>query len=240
MQFADNQLGTGDKSVAFLMKKLDAIVFDFDGTLADVPLDLEFMKTKIAALGEVFLEERPTPGPTPALEWLEELVQEALKWDEAEGKEFRTRGHLVITAMELDAARDGKLFDFTKPTFELLRERDIPTGVITRNISAAVRVVFPEIEEMTQAFIPRESATKVKPDPAHLVQALDCIGVAPQNSLMVGDHPIDVETAIKAGALSAAVTSGNIDAKGFAHLSPDFIANNVGELMTQLEEQGLL
>ena len=59
---------------AFFMHKLDAIIFDFDGTLADVPLDLEFMKVKIAALGEVCLEERPTPGKTPALEWLEELV----------------------------------------------------------------------------------------------------------------------------------------------------------------------
>jgi len=46
------------------LKKLEAIIFDFDGTLADVPLDFELMKTKIAALGEVFLEERP-PARNP-------------------------------------------------------------------------------------------------------------------------------------------------------------------------------
>jgi len=78
------------------LKKLEAIIFDFDGTLADVPLDFELMKTKIAALGEVFLEERP-PGPKPALKWLEELVQEAMQWDVAEAKEFRSRGHMIIT-----------------------------------------------------------------------------------------------------------------------------------------------
>lgn len=97
------------------MSRLDAIVFDFDGTLADVPLDFDLMKTKIAALGEVFLGQRPDPGPKPALEWLDELVGEAMEWDEDEGKEFRTRGRLVITAMELDAARDGSLFEFTRP-----------------------------------------------------------------------------------------------------------------------------
>ena len=163
-----------------------------------------------------------------------------MKWDEDEGKEFRTRGHLVITATELDAARDGKLFEFTRPTFELLKERGIASGVITRNISAAVRVVFPEIEEMAQTFVPREIACKVKPDPAHLFQALDCVGAAAANSLMVGDHPMDVQTAKNAGALSAAVTSGNVDAAGFAHLNPDFIAEDVGQLMQQLEVKGLV
>lgn len=222
------------------MKKLDAIIFDFDGTLADVPLDFDRMKTKIAALGEVFLEERPTPGPTPALEWLEELVQEAMKWDEDEGKEFRTRGRLVITAMELDAARDGKLFPFTRPTFAMLNERGIGTGVITRNISAAVRVVFPDIEELTQAFIPREIASKVKPDPAHLLQALDRLNVAPAKALMVGDHPMDIETAKRAGTLSAAVTTGRMQAADFASLSPDFLAPDAGALMTILNESGLI
>ncbi len=222
------------------MPKLDAIVFDFDGTLADVPLDLEFMKVKIAALGEVFLEERPTPGPKPALEWLEELVQEALQWDEAEGKEFRTRGQLVITAMELDAARDGELFPFTRPTFALLKDRGIGAGIITRNISAAVRIVFPDVKEMTQAFIPREDTSRVKPDPDHLFQALKQMDAAPSKSLMVGDHPMDVETAKAAGTLSAAVTSGSMNADAFAHLDPDFVAPDVGVLMVQLEDAGLL
>lgn len=222
------------------MPKLDAIIFDFDGTLADVPLDFDLMKTKIAALGEVFLEERPTPGPTPALEWLEELVQEALEWDEDEGKEFRTRGQLVITAMELDAARDGELFPFTRPTFEMLHERGIGTGIITRNISAAVRVVFPDVCEMTQAFVPREDATVVKPDPAHLFQAMEIMGVSADKTLMVGDHPMDVQTAKAAGTLSAAVTSGRMDAASFETLSPDFIADDVGALMKQLEAKSML
>lgn len=222
------------------MPKLDAIVFDFDGTLADVPLDFDLMKTRIAALGEVFLGERPTPGSTPALEWLEELVQEALQWDEDEGKEFRTRGRLVITAMEMDAARDGALFPFTLPTFEMLHERGIGTGIITRNISAAVRVVFPDVDRLTQAFVPREDAVVVKPDPGHLFQALEKMEAAVGNSLMVGDHPMDVQTAKAAGALSAAVTSGRMTALDFEPLSPDFIAPDVGALMIQLEKAGLL
>jgi phosphoglycolate phosphatase len=222
------------------LSKLDAIIFDFDGTLADVPLDFDRMKIKIAALGEVFLEERPVPNSKPALEWLEELVQQAMEWDEDEGKEFRSRGQLVITAMEMDAAREGKLFEFTRPMFKMLRERGVSIGVITRNITPAVKIVFPDIEEMTQAFIPREDAKSVKPDPAHLFQALEIVGAEPSRTLMVGDHPMDVQTGKNGGTLSAAVTSGHIDAAGFAAFEPDFIASDVGALMLQLEEAGLI
>jgi phosphoglycolate phosphatase len=222
------------------MQRLDAVIFDFDGTLADVPLDFALMKTKIAALGEVFLGERPTPGELPALEWLEELVRQTMELDEAEGKEFRTRGQLVITAMELDAARDGRLFEFTRPALTLLRERGVAPGIITRNISAAVRAVFPDVCELTRVFIPREDAARVKPHPDHLLRALDLVGAHPERSLMVGDHPMDVETGKNAGTLTAGVTSGRMTAQDFAPHEPDFIAADVGELMARLEESGLL
>jgi len=222
------------------MSKLDAIIFDFDGTLADVPLDFDRMKTKIAALGEVFMDERPVPNSRPALEWLEDLSSQVMKRDRAEGMEFLSRGRLVITAMELDAARDGTLFDFTRPTLASLAKRGIAAGVITRNISPAVKTVFPDIEECTRVFIPREDAPKVKPDPAHLHQALTSIGADPKNSLMVGDHPMDVETGHRAGTLSAAVTSGNTDVSAFADFAPDFVCSDVAELMTELASIGLI
>jgi phosphoglycolate phosphatase len=222
------------------MRRLDAIVFDFDGTLAELNLDFDLMKRRLAALGEVFLGERPEPGPTPALEWLDQLVARVMERDRDEGMEFNTRGRLVITAMELDAARDGRLFDFTRPSLELLRSRGVATGIITRNISAAVRVVFPDVEAMVGAFIPRECAPRVKPDPAHLMQALDVLGAAPARTLMVGDHPMDVETGRRAGAHCAAVTSGHMGAEAFARLSPDFTAPDVGALLVELESAGLI
>jgi phosphoglycolate phosphatase len=222
------------------MQKLDAIIFDFDGTLAELTLDFDLMKRQIAALGEVFLDKRPEPGPTPVLEWLEELVQETLKRDRAEGLEFRTRGQLVITAMEMDSARQGNLFDFTRPVLKKLNSLNVASGVITRNISAAVKVVFPDIEEQVQVFIPRETAIRVKPDPSHLLQALERLGARPSRSLMVGDHPLDIETAKAAGTLSAAVTSGSVKNDAFLPIAPDFIAKDIADLMETLSKTGLL
>ena len=222
------------------MDKLDAVVFDFDGTLAELTLDFDLMKTRIAALGEVFLDERPEPDDLPALEWLERLSGEVMLRDEAEGKEFRTRGHLVITAMEMDASREGGLFSFTRANLTLLRERGVAAGVITRNISAAVRTVFPDIDDFVQTLIARECAERVKPDPGHLLQALEGLGADPARSLMVGDHPMDVQTGKAAGTLTAGVTSGTKTAEDFAPLSPDFMAPDVDDLLRQLADRGAL
>ncbi|MDD3312239.1 HAD-IA family hydrolase [Pseudodesulfovibrio sp.] len=222
------------------MPGLDAVIFDFDGTLADVPLDFALMKTKIAALGEVFLGERPTPGETPALEWLAELVDRVMAVDEAEGKEFRTRGRLVIAAMELDAARTGRLFDFTRPSLTLLRQHGVATGIITRNISAAVRAVFPDVDGLVDVLIPREEAARVKPHPDHLLAALKRLGARPERSLMVGDHPMDVQTGLNAGSLTAGVTTGRMTAAAFAPLNPTYVVPDVGELMARLQADGRL
>jgi phosphoglycolate phosphatase len=220
--------------------KLDAIIFDFDGTLADVPLDFDFMKTKIAALGEVFMDERPVPDGTPALEWLEKLSAQVMERDRAEGMEFLSRGRLVIAAMELDAARDGCLYEFTRPLLDDLRARGVATGVISRNISAAIKRVFPDIEDHMQVFLPRESSDRLKPDPAHLLRALECVGVPPERALMVGDHPMDVQTGKAAGALAAGVTTGRIDAAGFAPFKPDYVASDAAALMAELRRSGLI
>jgi phosphoglycolate phosphatase len=220
--------------------KLDAIIFDFDGTLADVPLDFDFMKTKIAALGEVFMDERPVPDGTPALEWLEKLSARVMERDRAEGMEFLSRGRLVIAAMELDAARDGCLYEFTRPVLDDLRARGVAAGVISRNISAAIKKVFPDIEDHLRVFLPRESSDRLKPDPAHLLRALERIDVPPERALMVGDHPMDVETGKRAGTLAAGVTTGRIGAEGFAHLAPDFVATDVAALMSELKRSGLI
>jgi phosphoglycolate phosphatase len=186
------------------------------------------------------MDERPVPDGTPALEWLEKLAAQVMERDRAEGMEFLSRGRLVIAAMELDAARDGCLYEFTRPVLDDLKGRGVATGVISRNISAAIKKVFPDIEDHLQVFLPRECSDRLKPDPAHLLRALECVGVPPERALMVGDHPMDVETGKRAGTLAAGVTTGRIEAEGFAHLDPDFVTTDVAALVSELKRTGLL
>ncbi|OIO04815.1 MAG: hypothetical protein AUJ49_02195 [Desulfovibrionaceae bacterium CG1_02_65_16] len=217
-----------------------ALIFDFDGTLSRLTIDFDRLRRKITALVEPFLGEEPEPSPLPVLEWIDELAAEIREFDEDLSKEFHTRGRLVIQATELDAAREAELFPFTRPMLFRLREDGVKTGVLTRNSTAAVKAVFPDITACCDVFMAREDAPRVKPHPDHALALLKRLGVAPASALLVGDHPIDVETARRAGTGAAAVVSGHARREELAAAAPDFLADDCPRLLDQLRADGAL
>lgn len=217
------------------MKTYDAIVFDFDGTLAKLVLDFDLMRTKIAALGEAFLAHRPVPDGRPALEWVDALAAQIEQESNRDSAlEFHCRCRLTITAMEIDAAKQGCLFDFTRPVLDILSKADIAVAVITRNITPAVRTVFPDIDDHVAVLLAREDTHAVKPDPAHLHLALDSLGIPPDRALMVGDHPMDIITGRRAGTHAAGVTSGRTPASDLAAAGADFVLDDISFLPAKL------
>jgi phosphoglycolate phosphatase len=216
------------------------MIFDFDGTLSRLTIDFASLRRKITALAEPFLGEEPEPSPLPVLEWLDELAAEIREFDHDLSREFHTRGRLVIQATELDAAREARLFPFTRDLLAGLRRSGVKTGILTRNSTAAVKTVFPDVTSCCDAFMAREDAPRVKPDPAHAHALLARLEVAPGRALLVGDHPMDVLTARNAGLLAAAVASGHASREDLLAAEPDFLAIDCTELLAQLRAGGLL
>lgn len=216
-----------------------AIVFDFDGTLAELHLDFFLMKQKLAALVEEYIGCSP-PASLPALEWVEILAAQVQQVEAAAGHAFRKRAHSIILTMELEAARKGRLFEFSRPLLEALREDDVRTAIITRNCEPAVRIVFPDLESYCDCFLSRDHVPQVKPDPDHLLRALQLLSIEPGSALMVGDHPIDIATGRRAGVRSAGVHSGNASPKDLLESGADWVAGNCRELVQRLKNQGLI
>lgn len=217
--------------------KIEAVVFDFDGTLAELHLDFGEMKQRLGALAGEYLPS-PLPLPAvPALEWLEVLQAEIRGAREGSEIGFRRRAEQLITDMEMEAARRGALFPFTRSVLEALRGRSIKVAIITRNCGRAVRHVFPDMDRYCAGFLAREDVPRVKPDPDHLLRALRKILAAPQAALMVGDHPIDIKTGLGAGVLTAGVSSGSATREDLSRTGARWTAGNCEELMRMLDEQ---
>jgi len=187
---------------------------------------------------------RVKPHPDHALTVLARLgIAPEWRFDEFDpelGLQFKSRGRMVIVATELDAAREAELFPFTRPLLTALAQAEIKTGIITRNSTAAVKVVFPDVERCCNAFVAREDTPRVKPHPDHALTVLARLGIAPERAVLVGDHPLDVETARRAGIYSAAVVSGHAGRAELANAAPDWLADDCMELMTQLIHDGVL
>jgi phosphoglycolate phosphatase len=219
-------------------QRLEAIVFDFDGTLAELRLDFGHMKQRLALLASDYLDGVLKPD-LPVLEWLDSLQEEIRKRNTSGAREFRSRARQMIVEMELEASREGVLFPFTRLLLKKLNAQGIHTAIITRNCSAAVQNVFPDMEDFCECFLARDHVVRVKPDPEHLQRALAHFGVAPGNSLMVGDHPLDVQTGKRAGTLTAGVASGSASWDDLTRSGADWVASDCEALFRMLESSGL-
>ncbi len=220
--------------------QIDAIVFDFDGTLAELTIDFAAMKRRLKALGQAFMEDLPNEDHLPVLEWIDTMSGHIRSRDESLGKEFHTRCRFLVTSMEHEAANSGRLFSYTPSILRRLDNKGIKTAIITRNSASAVRIIYPEIADMNGSFLAREDVKQVKPHPEHLLAAIRAIDVPAHRTLMVGDHPMDIETGRSAGAMSAGVASGRIDLEELGKANPDFLASNCEELMFILREKELI
>jgi phosphoglycolate phosphatase len=220
--------------------KLNAVVFDFDGTLAELHLDFAEMKRRLRDLAQEYFRDVLQTPQVPALEWLEALTVTLHERDEVAALEFEERAGSLIKEIELEAAHRGSLFPFARSILGELQQAGIKVAIITRNCEEAVRIVFPDLDHYCDGFLARDHVHRVKPDPDHLLQALEKIGASPDTALMVGDHPLDMQTGQRAGVLTAGVWSGNASEKDLVSAGADLTARSCQELMIVLRTQKLL
>lgn len=220
--------------------RIESMVFDFDGTLAELRLNFGEMKSRIAELAREYVRTAPPDTRIPVLEWIETLAEDLASRDRGSAEVLRRRCLALIEEMELEAARGGCLFDFTRGVLDTLRMKRIRVAVITRNCEKAVRMVFPDLEEHCSALLTREHVPRVKPDPDHLLRALRKIGGAAGTALMIGDHPLDIQTGHRAGVLTAGVSSGNTTREELMRSGARWTAPDCRELMAVLEGLGLI
>jgi phosphoglycolate phosphatase len=221
------------------MSGLRAVVFDFDGTLAELVLDFDAMRRRLERLAAGYLPD-PRADAQPVLEWLEATRAVLAARSAADADAFAERAGALVRGMELEAARQGRLFPFARGVLEELRGRGVATAVVTRNCADAVLAVFPDLEACCGAVLAREHVERVKPHPAHLLRALELLGVAPEQAAMVGDHPLDVQTGLAAGTLACGVASGRINEQALRDAGAHHTAPDCPTLLALLRQRNLL
>lgn len=218
------------------MKKLSlkAVVFDFDGTLAKLNIDFARMRQSVLellarygipsdGLGDLFVLEMIAAGKT--------RISRTRAGAE---REFSELAHARITEIELQAAREGSLFDGVREMLQALTTRNIRTGVVTRNCLAAVEALFPDIDRCVDAVITRERTPFVKPHPEHLIRTLKQLAVPSAQAAMVGDHPMDIQAGKDAGAYAIGVLTGHSQEEALHRAGADLLLKRAAEILDVL------
>jgi len=218
------------------LQRAKAAIFDFDGTLAVLNIDFSLMREQVLGLIRQYGVREDSIRERYLLEIIDEVYSIIGKSNPSSAKEFYEKAHQILHEVEMNAAKEGKLIPGIEKTLNALRQRGMKVGIITRNCEEAVRKVFPEINDYCDAFISRDSVGNVKPHPDHLNSMLEALKVFGRDSIMVGDHLIDIQAGKGAGMVTVGVLTGRIKRNEFEEAGADYILKDVTEIDPLLKE----
>ncbi len=82
----------------------------------------------------------------------------------------------------------------------------------------------------------RNSKTKAKPSPEAYLKLVKALGVRKEETIFVGDHPIDGQCAANAGVPFIAVLTGDVPEKALRAAGAVEVFQDVGQMATWLSE----
>jgi len=218
-----------------MLPPFEAILFDYDGTLAIPNLDFAAMRRQLLTFT---VAQGISPQELHGLDILE-MLDWATAWLRQHAPEQAVRyareAEQLIQDIEVEAAHRSGLLPGVPELLAVLQQERIGIGIVTRNCDAAVRVTFPHIDTYCQAFMPRHRVTQVKPHPAHLQAALDCLGTTPERALMVGDGAMDIQAGKALGMFSIGVLSGNTPGATLLAHGADVVLASVADLLPHID-----
>lgn len=215
---------------AELRTRIRAVIFDFDGTLAETNIDFAQMRRRteehIRAWG--LWEEDLATG-----RWVLEMIDHVaarLAPDPARQQRYLAEAAQILEQVEMLTCPQARLFPGVAETLACLAGQGRKLGIITRNCRRAVDAVLNRHPLPHQVLLTRDDVPTVKPDPAHLDAALHALGVPASRALMVGDHISDVQCGKAAGAFTCGVLTTTTTPQDFAAAGADLILPDVAAL----------
>jgi pyrophosphatase PpaX len=213
------------------VKPIRAVLYDFDGTLADsTELIMRcYRHTMTTHLGECPPDEEWLSGfGTP----LSDQIARFARTPE------ENRAMLDTYRTHQDALFDAELRPFPGADEVLaeLERRGIPMAIVTSRMKRATLRGL-DVCGLARHFgviITPEDVTRAKPDPEPVLAALDRLGVPASEALFVGDSPHDIAAGRAAGTRTAGVLWGPFPRAALEDAAPDYLFARQEEVLELL------
>ena len=183
-----------------------AVLFDFDGTLADTAPDLA------AAVNQMLVEQGHEALPLERLRPFASagargLLHAAfgLKPDDAEYKAMREE---FLNLYAESCCRETRLFPGVAELLDELAARELRWGVVTNKSTRFTERILSHLELRPDCVACGDTTPHLKPHPASLLHAADRLKLAPAACVYLGDDLRDMKAAHAAGMRPIAVDWG--------------------------------
>lgn len=210
-----------------------AVVFDLDGTLADSLADLA------ASGNELLAAYGKPPHPVDAYRYLvgngsRILIERLLPGEKEDFLEEALARYKAIYGRSL--LRQTKPYPGILVLLAALKKRQIPMAVCTNKHPSAAETVLQTLfpPQTFSTYVGERPGVPRKPDPANLLYVLEKLGVPPAETAYLGDTSVDMETAVRAGALPVGVLWGFRDKAELLASGAEVLLAHPADLLTKV------
>ncbi|MET3547004.1 pyrophosphatase PpaX [Paenibacillus favisporus] len=212
---------------------IDTVLFDLDGTIIDTNelIISSFMHVLEKHVQPPLTREVIIPKMGMTLEQQLQFFS---------GSEDVTHFHQAYRTYN-DAHHDEMVQPFPH-VLEVIKELDrrgITMGVVTtKNKPGTFRVLeMFGLDKYMKAIVTVMDVEHPKPHPEPVLMAIKQLGADPEATLMVGDSPVDIQSAKAAGVRSAGVAWSLKGEKVLREYNPDYILHNMTDLYSLVEQE---
>lgn len=210
--------------------KIKLVIFDFDGTIADTRRTIVISKQETMQMLGLSIASDDDCASTIGLsakigfkKLYPNLSEEKLDLCVSTYQKVFDRKKLVVPPI---------LFPNMKEFLELLSKNGIVSTIATsrRNGSCKEFLNQMEISQYFSYVLGAEDTKLLKPNPEPVIKTLKELSFNPEETLVVGDMPIDIEMGKNAGTYTCGVTYGNSTKSKLIEAGADFVIDDIGEL----------
>jgi phosphoglycolate phosphatase len=219
-------------------RKMDAVFFDFEGTLVDFQWNLEAaVNETLTALGLAGFS-KDLYGPNPGYA---HIYNHTIRLASQEGSEKEAAQRNLVDAIydryDTDALTRWQLYMDTTEVLSLLKQKNYRLGLISNvgNVALTAALRKLNIQRFMDVVVSRNEMSLIKPDPEGLLSAAQKLGLTPERIVFVGDSRNDVAAAHAAGMQSCYLVGGEDTPEKLNAFSPHSTITALGQLPELLE-----
>jgi phosphoglycolate phosphatase len=208
--------------------EVDAVFFDFEGTVVDFQWQLAEAVNKTLTSLELAGFSRDLYGSNPGYASIYNQTVELT----IEGNAAIKIVDSIYDLYDQDALTRWQRYDDTIDLLSDLKQKKYPLGLISNVGRAALMAALEKLSILSyfNVVTSRDEMTRIKPAPEGLLAAAQTLQLAPDRVLFVGDSRNDVMATHAAGMKSCYLVGGEDTPEQLASLSPNLTIRKLSEL----------
>ena len=190
------------------MSKIEAVLFDLDGTLLDsfpdflASLENINIKSSSKKIDEIVVRANVSDGSSKLLKLVFDI--------DTDDKDFDKHKRSFLNEYERNILMYGNLFLGVSDLLNFLLDKKIPYGIVTNKPRKYTEIILKKSSLLRQSkvVICCDDGFKSKPNPEGINHACNILGVPNSKCIYIGDHENDLNASLAAGTISGVCTFG--------------------------------